>query len=128
MGLISTIAEVIRDLLIFVVVMSALLVLLIVIVARMPESNPLKRLLNALCYRVAATVLAGLVAIPLEPIPGIDIAYDLAVPVALLFYWLTLFRSAGPDRSAGPRGEGRRGSALNPPPTKRSLPGSTAIR
>jgi len=46
---------------------------------RMPETNPLKRLLTALCYRLGATLAAGAIAIPLEPIPGIDLAYDIGV-------------------------------------------------
>ena len=82
MGLvISTIAEIIRDLLIFVVDCGAL--------GRfgrnnleMPASNPLKRVLAALSYRLGATLAAGAVAIPLEPIPGIDMLYD-DRPIAL---------------------------------------------
>ena len=37
---------------------------------------------------------AGAIAIPLEPIPGIDLAYDVAVPIALIWYWFTFFRDA----------------------------------
>ncbi len=101
MELVSTIADIIRDLLIFVVAMSVLLVALIVFVSRMPHSNPLKRLLTAVCYRVGATVAAGLIAIPIEPIPGIDAVYDLAVLAGLLWYWITLFRGAGRIKSPG---------------------------
>ena len=82
MELLSTIAEIIRDLLIFIAVMTALLVALIVVVSKMPDSNPLKRLLTALTYRVGATAAAGALAIPIEPIPGIDAVYDFAVPRA----------------------------------------------
>jgi hypothetical protein len=74
--MLSTIAEIIRDLLIFVGVIAALLVALVVVVSKMPNTNPLKRILTALCYRLAATLAAGAVAIPLEPIPGIDLLYD----------------------------------------------------
>ena len=59
--MLSSIAEIIRDLLIFVVVIS-----------KMPDSNPLKRLLTALSYRLGATLAARAVAVPLEPIPGVD--------------------------------------------------------
>ncbi len=55
MELLTAITEIIRDLLIFVAVMTALLIALIVIVSKMPDSNPLKRLLVALTYRVGAT-------------------------------------------------------------------------
>ena len=59
MEVLSTIAEIIRDLLIFVAVMTGMLVVLIVTVSKMPDSNPLKRLLTALTYRIGATAAAG---------------------------------------------------------------------
>ncbi len=90
----STIAQIIRDLLIFVAVMTGLLIALVVVVSKMPDSNPLKRLLVALTYRVGATAAAGALAIPIEPIPGIDALYDVLVPVALIWYWITFFRDA----------------------------------
>ena len=92
--MLSTVAEIIRDLLIFVGVIAALLIALIVVVSKLPDTNPLKRLLTALCYRLGATLAAGAIAIPLEPIPGIDLAYDVAVPIALIWYWFTFFRGA----------------------------------
>ena len=79
--MLSTIAEIIRDLLIFIGVIAALLIALLVVVSKMPNTNPLKRILTALCYRLAATLAAGAVAIPLEPIPGIDVIYDIGVPI-----------------------------------------------
>jgi hypothetical protein len=91
----STIAEIIRDLLIFAAVMMALLVVCVIAVSMMPNDNPLKRLLTALTYRVGATVAAGVVAIPIEPIPLIDGLYDIAVPIALIWYWFTFLRDAG---------------------------------
>ena len=92
--MLSTIAEIIRDLLIFVGVIAALLITLVVVVSKMPDTNPLKRILTALCYRLGATLAAGAVAIPLEPIPGIDVLYDIGVPVVLIWYWFTFFRDA----------------------------------
>jgi hypothetical protein len=92
--MLSTIAEIIRDLLIFIGVMAALLIALAVAVSKMPNTNPLKRTLTALCYRLAATLAAGAVAIPLEPIPGIDVLYDIGVPIILIWYWFTFFRDA----------------------------------
>ncbi len=92
MEVLSTIAEIVRDLLIFVAVMTGLLVVLIVTVSRMPDTNPLKRLLTALTYRVGATVAAGAIAIPIEPIPGLDAMYDVAVPILLIWYWYTFVR------------------------------------
>ena len=92
--MLSTVAEIIRDLLVFVGVIAALLTALIVVVSKLPDTNPLKRLLTALCYRLGATLAAGAIAIPLEPIPGIDLAYDVAVPIALIWYWFTFFKDA----------------------------------
>src|SRR4029077_13616134 len=92
--MLSTIAEIIRDLLIFVGVIAALLIALIVVVSMMPNSNPLKRGLTALCYRLGATLAAGAIAIPVEPIPGIDLLYDIGVPIILIWYWFTFFRDA----------------------------------
>jgi hypothetical protein len=98
----SAVAEIVRDLLIFVVVMFVLLVGLIAIVARLPESHPLKRILTALSYRVGATFGAGLLAIPIEPIPGLDAMYDFGVPIALIYFWYTFFRDAARSRRPGP--------------------------
>ena len=92
--MLSSIAEIIRDLLIFVVVIAALLITLVVVISKMPDSNPLKRLLTALSYRLGATLAAGAVAIPLEPIPGIDALYDIGAPIALIWYRFTFFRDA----------------------------------
>jgi hypothetical protein len=92
MDALSVIGDIIRDLLIFVAVMFALLIVLVVVVSKMPDDNPLKRALTALSYRVAATAAAGAVAIPIEPIPGLDAIYDIAVPLALIWYWFTFFR------------------------------------
>src|SRR5690349_11057564 len=86
--------EIIRDLLIFIAAMFAMCIVLIVVVSSLPDHNPLKRILTALSYRMGATVLAGVVAVPVEPIPGLDVIYDLAVPIALIWYWLTFFRDA----------------------------------
>jgi hypothetical protein len=92
--MLSTIAEIIRDLLIFVGVIAVLLIALVVAVSKMPNTNPLKRVLSALCYRLGATLAAGVVAVPLEPVPGIDLLYDIGVAIVLLWYWYTFFRDA----------------------------------
>src|SRR6476659_8052198 len=92
--MLSTVAEIIRDLLVFVGVLAVLLTALIVVVSKLPSTNPVKGLLTALCYRLAATLAAGAIAIPLEPIPGIDLLYDIGVPIVLIWYWFTFFRDA----------------------------------
>ena len=80
--MLSTIAEIIRDLLIFVGVITALLIVLILVASKMPNTNPLKRVLTALCYRLGATLAAGAVAIPLEPIPGSTCSMTLEFPLS----------------------------------------------
>jgi NhaP-type Na+/H+ or K+/H+ antiporter len=98
----STIENIIRDLLIFVAVMVALLIILIVVVSKMPSDNPLKRVLTALCYRIGATAAAGALAVPVEPIPGLDALYDIGVPILLIWYWFTFFRDTGRTMSRPP--------------------------
>jgi hypothetical protein len=88
------IVEIIRDLVIFVAVMFALFIVLIVVVSRLPDDNPLKRILSLLSWRVGVTLGAGVVAVPVEPIPVIDGLYDIGVPAFLIYYWHTFFRDA----------------------------------
>jgi hypothetical protein len=97
--MLSTIAEIIRDLLIFVAVITALLIALVVVISKMPDTNPLKRILTALSYRLGATLAAGALAIPLEPVPGIDVLFDIGVPILLIWYWFTFFRDATSRKS-----------------------------
>lgn len=52
--MLPTVAEIIRDLLSFVVVIAALLITLVVVISKMPDTNPLKRLLTTLSYRLGA--------------------------------------------------------------------------
>jgi hypothetical protein len=67
---------------------------LVIAALRLPADNPLKRVVTALCFRVAATLGAGIIAIPVEPIPGVDMAYDVAAAVGLAIYWLSFFVTA----------------------------------
>jgi len=91
MDILSAVAVIVKYLLLFIGTMAVLLVVLLVVVSRLSADNPLKRTLVMLCYRVAATLAAGIVAVPLEPIPGIDVAYDISVPILLVLYWLSFF-------------------------------------
>src|SRR4029079_9667862 len=98
----ATIEEIFRDLLIFVAFMAVLLVALVVIISMLPADNPLKQTLTALSYRVGATAAAGALAIPIEPIPGLDAGYDIGPPMLLIWYWYTFFRSFGRNKSPTP--------------------------
>jgi hypothetical protein len=82
--------------------MVALLIILIVVVSKMSNDNPLKRVLTALCYRIGATAAAGALAVPVEPIPGLDALYDIGVPILLIWYWFTFFRDTGRTMSRPP--------------------------
>jgi hypothetical protein len=44
-----------------------------------------------LSCRVGATLAAGAFAIPIEPIPVIDVLNDIGVPALLIWYWFTFF-------------------------------------
>lgn len=90
--MLSTFAEIIRDLLIFVGLITSLLIVVLVVIANLPSANPFKHLLRLLAYRLGATAAAGMLAIPIEPIPGVDALFDLGAPVLLIWYWFTFFR------------------------------------
>lgn len=86
------VVEIFRDLLIFVGAMFVLFIALVVVVSRLKDENPLKRVLSALSYRAAATLAVGVVALPVELVPGIDALYDIAAPIGLVWFWYTFFR------------------------------------
>jgi predicted permease len=103
------VSEIFRDLLIFVGAMFVLFIALIVVVSKLNDENPLKRVLSALSYRAAATLAVGAVALPVEFLPGIDTLYDIAAPIGLVWFWYTFFRDL--YRGALPSGS-------RPPPSK----------
>jgi len=88
----NTIGEIIGEIFLFVVIMFALLIVLLIVISKLPNDNPLKRILNAFSVRVGVTLGAGVVAIPTEFIPGIDLIYDIGVPAFLAYFWYTFFR------------------------------------
>jgi hypothetical protein len=92
--MLSTLGEIIRDLLIVVGFITIMLAGLLFVIVRMPTRSPLKTTLTALCLRLAATIVAGMLAIPIEPIAGLDVVYDVGAPIMLLLYWISFFNSA----------------------------------
>ena len=104
MEALSAVERIIRDLLVFVVAMTVVLAGLMVIISRMPNDNPLKRILVALSYRVGATAAAGMLVIPTTPIPGLDAIFGFGAPLALIWYWWTFFHNArrGPPEKPAP--------------------------
>ena len=94
MDILSAVTHLFADLLIFVGVLAVLFVVLVIAAFRLPRGNALQRVVTALCLRVAASLGAGLIAIPLEPVPGVDVAYDAVAAIALAIYWLSFFVTA----------------------------------
>jgi len=66
----------------------ALAMVLFVVIMRMPGSNPLKDVLTSLLWRLGATAGVAAVAIPIQPVPGVDAAYDMGSSLLLAAYWL----------------------------------------
>jgi hypothetical protein len=94
MEALNAVEQIVRDLLVFIVAMTVVLGALLVIISRMPNDNPLKRIMVALTYRIGATAAAGMLVIPATPIPGLDAIVDFGAPLALIWYWWTFFRDA----------------------------------
>lgn len=90
--MLESIVEIVKYLLIFIAVMFAMFIVLLVVISKMPDDNPLKRILTAMSYRVAATLGVTAVAIPLEVVPPVEVAYDIGAPILLAWYWFTFFR------------------------------------
>ena len=128
MEALSAIERIVRDLLVFVVAMSVVLAALMVIVSRMPNDNPLKRILVALSYRVGATAAAGMLVIPSTPIPGLDAVIDIGAPLALIWYWWTFFRDARRGPLRNPRHEIREGQRPRHPLSRPRPARSAAAR
>jgi hypothetical protein len=91
-AVVQALTTIIRDGFVFGGAMTLLAVLTVLKIAQLPVENPLRRILFALSVRIGATVGAGVAAIPAATIPGVDVAYDLAAPLALLYFWITLIR------------------------------------
>ena len=91
-----------------VVALIAIALILLVVISRLPADNPLRQVLSLLVARIGATAAAGVLAVPIEPIPGLDVLYDIGAPLLLLYYWYTFFRKIGTGsvegttRSIGP--------------------------
>jgi hypothetical protein len=79
-----------------IVALVALALILLVVVSRMPADNPLRQVLNLLIARLGVTAAAGALAIPIEPIPGLDMLYDIGAPLLLLYYWYRFFKKIAP--------------------------------
>jgi hypothetical protein len=90
----DTIMSLVKGILIAVGALVVVLVVLLVVISRLPRGTRARLLMSALATRVGATAFAGLVAVPIEPIAGLDVLYDVAAPIILLVYWLRFFPRA----------------------------------
>jgi hypothetical protein len=86
--------------------------------------------MTALSYRVGATLVAGVAAIAIEPLPGFDVVYDIGVPTLLIWCWFTFFRDATRSSAAS----GTANTVTSPlsrrpvlPETDRKLPKPTTV-
>ena len=91
-AVVQALTTIIQDGFVFGGAMTLVAVLTVLKIAQLPSDNPLKRVIYALSLRIGATVEAGIAAVPAEGIPGVNVAYDLVVPAALLYWWVTLAR------------------------------------
>jgi len=92
MNIFECIAAVAHDFLIFLEYFVGFFVVLLIVIVHLPEGHPARRILNALALRIGAFLWAGTVAIPVEGIPGLDLAYNLVCGVWLTWYVATLVR------------------------------------
>jgi Na+/glutamate symporter len=95
-----------RDQIVFVAAMFVPLMVLAVVCSQISDDNPLRGVLKGLSYRIGATATAAAVAIPIESISGLDVIYDIAAPLVLIWYWFTLFRDTirTPNAKSGSSG------------------------
>jgi hypothetical protein len=90
----EVIAQIIQTIVYGIVALVALLVALLIAVSMMPKDNPLHQLLAALVRPVAVMVGAGVIAVPVEFIPGVDVIYDIAALIVIALSWFKFFKSA----------------------------------
>jgi hypothetical protein len=100
-------------------------------VSLMPKDNPLHALLVSLTKHLAATLALGVIAIPMQPIPGVDVAYDAGSAIFLLFYWgsfaMKLLADPSMARPPAPMATGR-ADADDRPGLRTILPGAPLRR
>jgi hypothetical protein len=57
---------------------------------------------------------AGALAVPLEPIPGVDVLYDVGIPLLLIWYWFTFFKDSFDIKSKASRPRPSHGPNTDP--------------
>jgi hypothetical protein len=69
-----------------------LTMVLVVVIMYLPN-NPLREVVAALAKRLGTTAALAALAAPIELIPGVDVFYDVAGALFLVWYWATLFKA-----------------------------------
>jgi|ERR1035438_3267858 hypothetical protein len=92
MNFFETVTDIVHSVLVFAGAMALFAFLGLWAIARLPSDNPLRRILYLLSVRVGVSAGAAVAAIPATSIPGLGEAYDIAVPCALVWFWITLIR------------------------------------
>jgi hypothetical protein len=72
-------------------VLTALFLLLIVLVRFLPRS-PWRDILDAISKRIGVTAAVTAVSIPVDFVPGVDVAYDVVSLIFLIWYWFRLIK------------------------------------
>lgn len=80
-----------KTLVICLTVLTVLFILLIVLVNFLPRS-PLRAILGAITQRIGVTAAVTAVSIPVDLVPGFDVAYDVVGLIFLVWYWFRLIK------------------------------------
>jgi hypothetical protein len=71
--------------------LTALFIILIVLINFLPRS-PLRDILGAVSGRIGVTAAITVVSIPVDFVPGVDVAYDVISLIFLIWYWLRIIK------------------------------------
>lgn len=71
--------------------LTALFIILIVLVNFLPRS-PLRDILGAVSKRIGVTAAVTVIAIPVDFVPGVDVAYDVISIMFLVWYWYRIIK------------------------------------
>lgn len=73
---------------------TALCIVLIVVINFLPKS-PLRDVLGIVAQRLGATAAVAGVSMPVDFVPGLDVAYDVGGLIFLAWYWVRMIRAIG---------------------------------
>jgi hypothetical protein len=88
----DTLAEIIRNLLIFIGAMTVLSIIVLAVLWKMSPTHPWRLLVAALARRLAATWGIALIDIPATAVQPLGDVWDIGTLIFLAWYWYTFFR------------------------------------